>query len=197
MRADLSRRGIYPVHFATTYASDFIAVQGRRTSTTRDWRSVLSTELPERFFAFGQAIIAPAAGRVISVHDGEADHEARRSQLALLPYMLTQAGRARAGAAGPAGNHMVLELEDGRGCLVLAHLRTGSLRVRTGERVVVGQVVAECGNSGNSTQPHLLNPGDGRHRPVSRSGTTDALPELPAVAAWGWAAGGGRAGTAR
>jgi hypothetical protein len=141
--------------FATTYAMDFIAVRGRRTATTRDWRALLSTEPVERFFAFGQPILAPAAGRVVAVHDGEADHVARRSQLALVPYALTQAARARRGAGAIAGNHVVLELEDRRGYVVLAHLRAGSIRVGEGESVAAGWELAACGNSGNSTQPHL------------------------------------------
>ncbi|WP_299302528.1 M23 family metallopeptidase [uncultured Brachybacterium sp.] len=38
---------------------------------------------------------------------------------------------------------------------VLAHLRSGSLQVAPGERVVAGQQIAECGNSGNSSDPHV------------------------------------------
>src|SRR3954466_15892128 len=66
--------------FATTYAMDFIAVMGRRSAAVRDWRTLLSTEPVDRFFGFGQPILAPGAGRVVSVYDGEADHEARRSR---------------------------------------------------------------------------------------------------------------------
>src|SRR5690606_18790184 len=84
---------------ATTYAIDFIAVDGRRTATTRDWRALLASEPPGRFVGFGQPVLAPAAGTVVRVLDGEADHAARRSQLALLPYALTQASRVRAGVA--------------------------------------------------------------------------------------------------
>ncbi|MER5334604.1 M23 family metallopeptidase [Micromonospora sp. NPDC002717] len=141
--------------FATTYAMDFVAVRGRRTATTRDWRSLLATEPVERFFAFGQPILAPAAGRVVSVHDGEADHVARRSPLARVPYALTQASRARGGAGALAGNHVILELEGRRAYVVLAHLRAGSIRVGEGEPVAAGRELADCGNSGNSTQPHL------------------------------------------
>ncbi|MEV5766348.1 M23 family metallopeptidase [Micromonospora sp. NPDC052213] len=141
--------------FATTYAMDFVAVRGRHTATTRDWRSLLSTEPVERFFAFGQPVLAPAAGRVVSVHDGEADHVARRSPLARVPYALTQASRARGGAGALAGNHVILELEGRRAYVVLAHLRAGSIRVGEGEPVAAGREVADCGNSGNSTQPHL------------------------------------------
>jgi hypothetical protein len=140
--------------FATTYALDFIAVRGRRTASTRDWRALVSTEPVERFFGFGQPILAPAAGRVVSVHDGEADHVARRSPLARVPYALTQAARAREGAAALAGNHVILELEDGR-YVVLAHLRAGSVRVGPGQAVAAGHELGACGNSGNSTQPHL------------------------------------------
>lgn len=38
---------------------------------------------------------------------------------------------------------------------MLAHLRAGPMRVREGERVAAGQELANCGNSGNSKQPHL------------------------------------------
>jgi hypothetical protein len=141
--------------FATTYAMDFIAVRGRRTASTRDWRTLLSTEPADRFFAFGLPILAPAAGRVVAVHDGETDHVARRSQLALVPYALTQAARVRRGAGAIAGNHVILELADRDGYVVLAHLRAGSIRVGEGESVALGQELGTCGNSGNSTQPHL------------------------------------------
>jgi len=37
----------------------------------------------------------------------------------------------------------------------LAHLRRGSVLVRPGDRVAAGQPLAACGNSGNSSEPHL------------------------------------------
>jgi murein DD-endopeptidase MepM/ murein hydrolase activator NlpD len=141
--------------FATTFAIDFIAVEGRRTAPTRDWRTVLATEPPERFHAFGRPILAPLSGDVVAVHDGEPDHEARRSQPSRVPYALTQAARARAGGAALAGNHVVLRDLTGDRYVLLAHLRTGSLRVRAGDRITAGQELGACGNSGNSTQPHV------------------------------------------
>lgn len=141
--------------FATTYAIDFVAVRGRRTADVRDWRTALGTEPPERFLAFGLPVLAPAPGTVVAVHDGEPDHEARRSPSALLGYALTQASRARAGGAALAGNHVVLALDAPAVFVVLAHLRRGSVAVRPGERVTTGALVGRCGNSGNSTQPHV------------------------------------------
>jgi hypothetical protein len=141
--------------FATTYAMDFIAVRARRTAAVRDWRTVLATEPADRFFAFGRPILAPGAGTVVSVHDGEPDHVARRSPLILIPYAVTQGARVRRGAGAIAGNHVIIELADGGGYALLAHLRAGLIRVRAGEPVAAGREVGACGNSGNSTQPHL------------------------------------------
>ena len=141
--------------FGERYAIDFVGVDhGRRTADRHDWRTALATEPPERFVGFGRPILAPAAGTVVTVHDGEVDHAARRSQLALVPYMLGQRGRLRDGANAIAGNHLVVALPDGN-FVALVHLRRGSLRVAVGDTVHVGQQLALCGNSGNSTQPHL------------------------------------------
>ena len=141
--------------FAERWAIDFVAVDDRRrTAAVRDWRTLLSTEPPQRFTGFGRPVLAPRAGTVADVHDGEDDHEARRSQLALLPYALGQAGRLRQGLDAVAGNRVSIALPGG-GFVALAHLQRGSVRVRVGEEVAEGQVVARCGNSGNSTEPHL------------------------------------------
>ncbi|MGN9810953.1 M23 family metallopeptidase [Micromonospora sp. BQ11] len=138
------------------YAIDFIGVDDhRRTADRRDWRTVLATEPPERFFAFGRPILAPAEGTVVAVHDGELDHAGRRSQLALVPYVLGQMGRLRQGVGAIAGNHLIIALRNSDAFVGLAHLRAGSIRVRVGDRVTTGQPLADCGNSGNSTQPHV------------------------------------------
>ncbi|MCB7137600.1 M23 family metallopeptidase [Cellulosimicrobium marinum] len=141
--------------FATTWAIDFVAVEGRSAATVRDWRTALATEPPERFHAYGRPVLAPAPGTVVTAHDVEPDHRARRSPLALLGYALSQAARARGGAAALAGNHVVLALDVPGVFVVLAHLRAGSLGVRAGRRVVTGEELGRCGSSGNSTQPHV------------------------------------------
>jgi Peptidase family M23 len=143
-------------HFGgQTYAIDFVAVGARgRTDTRRDWRSLLTVEPVQRFVGFGRPILAPADGQVVAVHDGEPDQVARRSPLAGLPYLLTQGSRLRRGISAVLGNHLILELAAAE-YVLLAHLRAGSVGVRRGDTVTAGQPVAGCGNSGNSTQPHL------------------------------------------
>jgi hypothetical protein len=139
---------------ATTYAIDFVPVDARGRSAPRSWRSILSTERPGGFVGFGRAVLAPAAGTIVVVHDGEDDHVARRSPLALIGYALTQARRVRGGTGAIAGNHVVLGLAGGIHVLI-AHLRRGSITVSAGEHVVVGAAIGACGNSGNSTEPHV------------------------------------------
>ncbi|MGW3658945.1 M23 family metallopeptidase [Streptomyces sp. NPDC005151] len=126
-----------------------------RTAGHRSWRTFFATEPPELFHSFGRSVLAPAAGTVIAAHDSEPDHEARRSQLALVPYMLGQAARVRRGANAIAGNHLIISLSEHGPYVALVHLKSGSVQVSAGQRVVAGQHLANCGNSGNSTQPHV------------------------------------------
>lgn len=141
--------------FGSTYAIDFVAVGDDGRSSPWRWRALLSTESPELFLGFGAPILAPIAGTVVLAHDGEADHDARRSPFTLVPYLATQRGRVHRGPAGVAGNHVVIAVTPAGPFVLLAHLRRGSLRVRPGDAVRSGQGVGACGNSGNSTQPHL------------------------------------------
>lgn len=144
-------------HFlGQTFAIDFVAVDPRRrTGAVRDWRTVLATEPATRFYAFGRGILSPIDGYVVAAHDGEPDHSARRAPLPTMGYLLTQGARLRRGLAAITGNHLILALEARGPYVALVHLRAGSLLVRPGDPVTVGQQLAACGNSGNSTQPHV------------------------------------------
>lgn len=141
--------------FGVTYAIDFVGVDEHGRSGSITWRTVFSTEPAERFVGSGRPVLAPVAGTVLATHDGEPDHEARRFPFAALPYLLTQAERARRGAAGLAGNHVSIALTPSGPNVLLAHLRRGTVSVRPGDPVRAGQQVGECGNSGNSTEPHI------------------------------------------
>lgn len=142
--------------FGVSYAIDFIGVDEHGRPAPVTWRSAFATEAPERFAGFGRPILAPAGGTIVATHDGEPDHEARRSPLALVPYMLGQRERARGGAVGLAGgNHVTIALGPQGPFVLLAHLRQGSVCVRSGDTLSMGRQVGACGNSGNSTQPHV------------------------------------------
>ncbi|MCT2261399.1 M23 family metallopeptidase [Brachybacterium muris] len=121
-------------------------------------RSFLRPEAPECFVGFGREIRAPIDGTVRAAHDGEPDHTAHRG-LPSVRYMLTQRRRAVGGWLALAGNHVIIEADAdiaGPGVfLALCHLQQSSLRVRAGQQVHRGEVLAQCGNSGNSTEPHV------------------------------------------
>jgi murein DD-endopeptidase MepM/ murein hydrolase activator NlpD len=109
---------------------------------------------PEDFPAFGQPVLAPAAGVVVRAHGRERDHRSRTTWPSLLYLVAEGSLRELAGPGRVLGNHLVLDLGGGVYAAV-AHLRRGSLLVRRGDRVAAGQRLAECGNSGNSSEPHL------------------------------------------
>lgn len=157
VRTPAERVPSHGTHFGgQTFAFDFVAVDPqRRTASVRDWRTVLATEPVTRFVGFGMPVLAPADSRVVAVHDGEIDHAARRSPLLLIPYGLTQGARLRQGVEAITGNHVILELEEEGVFILLAHMERGSVSVAPGARVGAGEPLGACGNSGNSTQPHL------------------------------------------
>jgi hypothetical protein len=93
----------------------------------------------EEYGCYGVPVVAPASGLVTNAHDGEPDETAG------IPSNNTLA---------PTGNHVVIQLETGT-YLVIAHLKHGSVAAKTGETVEEGQVIGECGNSGNTSEPHI------------------------------------------
>ena len=52
------------------------------------------------------------------------------------------------------GGRVVIELAPGT-YVALVHLKEGSVCVDVGDTVMTGEPIGACGNSGNSTQPHL------------------------------------------
>ena len=53
-----------------------------------------------------------------------------------------------------AGNHVVIDMGNSR-FVMMAHLQQGSVLVAEGDVVRGGQLIAQCGNSGNTSHPHL------------------------------------------
>ncbi|MCT1774787.1 M23 family metallopeptidase [Brachybacterium sp. p3-SID957] len=144
--------------YALEQSIDLTPVGADGRSGAYTLRSFLRPEAPEHFVGFGREIRAPIDGTVRAAHDGEPDHAAHRG-LPSVGYMLTQRRRAAEGWTGLAGNHVIIEADAGVAgpavFLALCHLRQGSLMVRPGQQVHRGKVLAQCGNSGNSTEPHV------------------------------------------
>jgi hypothetical protein len=95
----------------------------------------------ESDLAYGQKAIAVKDARVVSVLDGLPDRTPGK-----LPTDTT--------LQNVTGNHVILDLGGGLFAFY-AHLKSGSIRVREGERVRRGQVLALTGNSGNTSGSHL------------------------------------------
>ncbi|MFC7304016.1 M23 family metallopeptidase [Streptomyces monticola] len=109
----------------------------------------------EDFPAYGTDVLAVADATVVSADDRQRDHLSRTSWPALVYFLVVEAvGRFLGGARRVVGNHVILDLGDGTYALY-AHLKRGSLTVAKGDRVRAGQAFAQCGNSGNSTEPHV------------------------------------------
>jgi hypothetical protein len=139
-----------------TYAIDLVhqpdASAGERRVTR--WPLV---RRPGEFPGFGQPIHAPADGVVVKACGWQRDHWSRDSWPAIIFLFLEGFARSLLSPVGGRfvlGNHVVLDLGDGV-YAALVHLKRGSVRVRRGQRVRAGELLGECGNSGNSSEPHL------------------------------------------
>lgn len=117
------------------FAIDWMKVDRRGRTLKND--SGLTTSS----FSYGAKVLAVADAHVAAVRDG-----------------VTEAARIEDNKSHPhpdaAGNFISLDLGDGR-FATYEHLRPGSIRVAKDDHVRVGQVIAEVGFSGDSTEPHL------------------------------------------
>ncbi|MEU1345509.1 M23 family metallopeptidase [Streptomyces sp. NPDC005795] len=149
--------------YGQTYAIDIVAEpgpepgpEGERGPSRPKFRRLWPVALRnDRFPGFGAPLLAVADGTVVYAAHGRRDHLSRNSLPALVYLMVLEASvRDVLGPGSIVGNHLVLDLGNGTYAMY-AHLRRGSLRVGVGETVRAGQQLAECGNSGNSTEPHV------------------------------------------
>jgi len=98
------------------------------------------------YFSYGQEVLAVADGEVVQARDGMPDN-IPRTAAGFTPAVPISMDTV-------AGNFIVLALGDGQ-FAQYAHLQPGSLRVKTGDRVRRGEVVARVGGSGDARWPHL------------------------------------------
>jgi len=91
----------------------------------------------ETYTCYGQPVLAPGPGTVVARADSVPDN---------VPGTMN--------SQQPLGNFVVLDHGNSEYSF-LAHLQPGSLAVRMGQKVKAGDLLGRCGNSGNSSEPHL------------------------------------------
>jgi len=113
------------------FAFDFLGVD-EKGNTRRG-----QAQINEDYFAYGREISAPGDGVVTDVISGVRDNVPG----SMNPYSAL-------------GNAVFIQHRDNE-VSVLAHLKLGSIKVKVGDKVKTGQIIGQCGNSGNSSEPHL------------------------------------------
>lgn len=91
----------------------------------------------EDYYGYGKEVLAPADGTVVEAIDGIRDNSPGLQN----PYALV-------------GNAIIIQ-HSLKEYSVLAYLKQGSVRVKLGDRVTQGQVIALCGNTGNASEPAI------------------------------------------
>ncbi len=91
----------------------------------------------EDYYAYGREIMSPCDGEVVMAVDGIKDNEPGKVN----PYYVL-------------GNSVIMKTEN-KEYLIFAHLKQYSVNIKSGDKIKTGEVIGLCGNSGNSTEPHL------------------------------------------
>lgn len=112
------------------FAYDFLV---ERAGRTHDGDGTAN----EQYYCFGRPVLAPGDGVVVAAQNGIADNA---------PTVMNP--------DQPLGNYVIIDHENGEYSF-LTHLQAGSVEVATGDRIRAGTLLGRCGNSGNSSEPHL------------------------------------------
>jgi hypothetical protein len=91
----------------------------------------------ESWYGYGEPVLAPEEGTVVSVGDVHPDEPIGKT-----------------GLTPSYGNHILLQIGDHRYAM-MAHLEQGSAKVSERDHVRLGQRIAAVGDSGDSLWPHL------------------------------------------
>ena len=126
------------------YALDFFITdnsQALANSTDKDNTSEQSYknqgDTLEDFYCFGAPVVSPAYGSVVRVYDKLPDN-----------------APGDVDTKNNWGNFIIIRLRSGLHVL-LAHLQQDSIKVKENDQLQPGMIIAACGNSGRSPQPHL------------------------------------------
>lgn len=112
------------------FAYDFVVERGGSSHRGN------GTQLSD-YYCFGRPVYAPGAGVIVEAVSSLPDQAIGASD-----------------AENALGNYVVIDHQNGEFSF-LAHLRQGSVTVAPGETVAAGEPIGRCGNSGNTSEPHL------------------------------------------
>ena len=136
MRSDLPMNG--SLYISQRFAIDWMKANPDNRLYEGDPKDL------NNWFGYDQDVLAVADARVVEVVDKYEDQ---------VPFVLpTEAGAITVEEID--GNHIVLELPNGQYAFY-AHLKPGSIKVKAGDTVKRGDVIAKLGNTGNTSAPHL------------------------------------------
>lgn len=93
----------------------------------------------ESYGCYGKPVLAPVAGTVIRTENTLPD----------------ETPNATTNAAAPLGNHVAIQATNTQTYVLIAHLKPGSVVVKPGDELIPGQPIGACGNSGNTSEPHI------------------------------------------
>ena len=113
------------------FAFDFVVLDSSDKSYLGDGKK------NENYYCFEREILSSADGKIVEVINGVKDNKPG----SLNPYSAM-------------GNAVVIE-HNRQEISVLAHLKLGSIKVKVRDKILAGQPIGLCGNSGNSSEPHL------------------------------------------
>ena len=128
---DTKEQNYHVAHKSQKNAFDLIITNVKGKSYKNDGKN------NQDYYAFGKELLAPANGKIVLVVDGIKDNKPGVMNPNYIP-----------------GNTVIIKTINDE-YLFFAHFKQHSIIVKQNQKVQQGDVLGLCGNSGNSSEPHL------------------------------------------
>ncbi len=128
---DTKEQNYHVSNEAQKNAFDIIIINEKGNSYKTDGKT------NEDYYAFGKELIAPCDGEIVLAVEGVKDNVPGILNPVYIP-----------------GNTVIIKTANNE-FLFFAHFKQGSIAVKQGQKVKQGQLLGQCGNSGNSSEPHV------------------------------------------
>ncbi|MDR9418197.1 M23 family metallopeptidase [Gracilimonas sp.] len=134
----------YVIHGGSTIALNYHGIADQQKYALdivklNDWGFRAEGLFPKqlhKYSIFGKTVYSPLSGTIVDAKDSLPDQ--------IPPKTVSEQ---------PTGNHIWIKKDSLY--IVLAHLKQGSIKVEKGDKIEANQPIAEVGNTGNTTEPHL------------------------------------------